>query len=106
MLGKHKRVEDILEDRKLFASYGGMREIASQIAGTDHTEACYFSDRLPRGKDPQETINLFGLYLLISFSASHWISTTKGMILDLVYLLRPRMAISCLFNYNYCKSFP
>lgn len=29
MLGKHKRVEDILEDRKLFASYGGMREIAS-----------------------------------------------------------------------------
>lgn len=28
----------LLEDTKLYASYSGMREIASQVAGTTHAE--------------------------------------------------------------------
>lgn len=55
---KSWRYQLSLEDKKLFASYGVMREIASQIAGNDHTKACYLSDRLPRGKDPQKPVNL------------------------------------------------
>lgn len=62
MLRKHGKVGDTerlsLEDRELFASYRGLREIASQVAGTTCAETWNLSDRLWRSKDPQKPVNL------------------------------------------------